>query len=274
MAAMTGDRKLERYSWAKQGDKGKLEMVNVGSLNVDHNYQRGVVSEVNTLVIARDFRWDAFGTLVVMRRKDGSMWVVDGQQRLSAVMRRGDIDEVPCIVFHSDGQEHEAQAFVSLNIARRPVSAIDKFRARVVAGQNPESDIATWLRSIGKYVATDGTSVNSCSFPAELVAAWEADEHGAREALLLTSEMDQNASPSVSVFKGIFYCISNGVNVRAEMDKIRSRGGRAAFLHELRMLKIETGMQASNRLCGMAIVRVINFRRRSGRVTLGARDIA
>jgi hypothetical protein len=60
--------------------------------------------------IAAKFNWQAFGTLIVGQRSDGSYWIVDGMQRYRiCVMLHVPI--VPCTVFPSAGYQHEAQVF-------------------------------------------------------------------------------------------------------------------------------------------------------------------
>jgi hypothetical protein len=94
--------KIERYDWALPGDDGQFRCVPVHELKVDHSYQREQVSDSTILKIARDFSWSMFGVLIVMERTNGNLYVVDGQQRLAACIRRGDIEKAPCSSLRSD----------------------------------------------------------------------------------------------------------------------------------------------------------------------------
>ena len=61
--------------------------------------------------ISAKFNPQAFGTLIVGQRSDGSYWIVDGMQRYRiCVMLHVAI--VPCTVFPSAGYEHEAQVWM------------------------------------------------------------------------------------------------------------------------------------------------------------------
>lgn len=75
-------------------------------------YQRE--QKIKHLEIARNFMKEAYERPTVGRRADGSLWCVNGRQRLSALellrFRRA-----PCRIFSSNGREHEATVFEYLN---------------------------------------------------------------------------------------------------------------------------------------------------------------
>ena len=76
--------------------------INVDDLNIAESYQRTIVpARVNR--IAKEIDPDAFGSLTVGERRDQTLWVVDGFQRLTAARKLG-INSVPCDVFQSEGQ--------------------------------------------------------------------------------------------------------------------------------------------------------------------------
>lgn len=104
----------------------------VDELNISDAYQRTIVpGRVNR--IAKNLDQDAFGSLTVGQRVDGSYWVVDGMQRLTAARKLG-IGMVPCDVFQSEGQEHEARVFRLKNRERTNVSSVSLFRAQLTEG--------------------------------------------------------------------------------------------------------------------------------------------
>ena len=106
---------------------------------VDHTYQRmieGPSSQKLIRDIAERWDWRLCAPLTISIREDcedPGYYVIDGQHRLRAAELRGDIPELPCIISKFETFEAEAMAFVSINSARRQVSAIDKFHARVAA---------------------------------------------------------------------------------------------------------------------------------------------
>jgi len=263
--------KTERFDWAKPGDNGKYQRIPVGDLKLDFSYQRNVVSEPNTLAIARRFDWLGFGVLVVMRRQDGRLFVVDGQQRLSATQRRKDIQLVPCLVFESDGPKHEAKAFAMLNLARTRVSAVARFRARSMAGELPEKDIQKFLDEMGLSVEEHGRAGRSIDSAATLVRLWTTNEAAVRSALAFQFEMNQNLNEmSSAVFKGLWYLFHLKVTLTKDhLDGLARRGGEAFVLRNIREVQIEMDCRnVHDRICGMGVVRAINSHRRNGKLQL------
>ena len=82
--------------------KTENRKIAVEELNISDAYQRTIV-QARANRIAKNLDQDAFGSLTVGQRNDGSFWVVDGMQRLTAARKLG-IAMVPCDVFQSEGQ--------------------------------------------------------------------------------------------------------------------------------------------------------------------------
>lgn len=129
--------------------------IHVSSLQVAEAYQRTIVpQQVKRITKALDP--DAFGSLTVGERNDGSLWVVDGLQRLTAARQLG-IETVPCDVFTSSGPEHEARVFRLKNKHRTNVSAMALFRAQLTEGDPQSVEIAGIIRRAGlRLVTHDG----------------------------------------------------------------------------------------------------------------------
>jgi hypothetical protein len=89
--------KVERYGWEMKDEPGELMHVDKKRLRIDHEYQRSA-NEVKVTEITKRFSWLALGAIVVVRRGD-AYYVVDGQHRVMAAMRRTDIATLPCVVF-------------------------------------------------------------------------------------------------------------------------------------------------------------------------------
>lgn len=256
--------KAERYEWAKPGDRGKTCMMPIDSLKIDHTYQRSEVTKNNTLSIARDFNWIAFGNVVVMERDNGDRYVVDGQQRLLAAKHRGDIIAVPCIVFKSTGPEHEAKAFLALNTKRKFVTAIDKFNASVLVGAEPEKQIADWLSEVGMKISKDGKDTNTIYFPGKLISAWKWNGDACRRAILIQREINGPGETMNNVlFMGIFWLINHGIRVEEHVEKIVRLGGKLAILRSANSVLIESGTLNGMKwqFAGIGVLRLINHKR-------------
>jgi hypothetical protein len=106
-------------------------------LEIDPGYQRSLDSgQSQTLVrrIAQHWNWDLCQPLVVARREDGALFVIDGQHRLAAARLRGDIHQLPAVVVQYACTEDEAASFVHLNQQRRALTKLDIFKAAVASG--------------------------------------------------------------------------------------------------------------------------------------------
>jgi hypothetical protein len=235
---------------------------------VDHLYQREEVSESNTLSIASEWSFSLCGALVVMERTDGTLWIVDGQQRFLAARRRGDIAELPCIVFQSAGLESEALAFVGVNTSRKAVPARAKWAARLMAGKYPEVEIATWLEAHGLRVTADGKCANGVDFPRTLVDLWKLDSLASMGALL-TGRAVVSPEPLHSVVhRGLWYLIHSGVQVQNYEEKLRRAGGLTEILRASKAMALELNLAVSPKVAGLAILGIINRGKRSGKLAL------
>lgn len=125
-------------------------------LSIDPAYQRSIDSgESQALIrrIAQHWNWDLCQPLVVSRREDGSLYVIDGQHRLAAARLRGDIAQLPAVVVQYSGAADEAASFVELNRQRRPLTRIDMFKAAVAAGDAEACAILAAIEQAGLSVA-------------------------------------------------------------------------------------------------------------------------
>jgi hypothetical protein len=126
-------------------------------LLIDETYQRSLeVESSQTLIrrIAMYWDWGLCQPLFVARRADGGLYVVDGQHRLAAALLRGDVHQLPCVVSHFDDAKQEAAAFVALNQQRRPLNALDLFKAALAAGDMEACQVVQCLQDAGLRIAS------------------------------------------------------------------------------------------------------------------------
>ena len=131
--------------------KTENRKISVDELNISDAYQRTIVS-TRVSSIAKNLDQDAFGSLTVGQRQDGSYWVVDGMQRLTAARKLG-IGMLPCDVFQSEGQEHEARVFRLKNRERTNVSACALFKAQLTECDEQSITIAGVVKDAGLKLA-------------------------------------------------------------------------------------------------------------------------
>lgn len=151
-----------------------IRVLDVDALQVDPSYQRGVRSKVKRIV--RDYDGDALGVLCVGERSDGSLWVVDGLQRLTALKQLG-VKTVRADVFASSGPEQEAGVFARLNRDRCALAPIELFNADLTRGDEVAASI--------KYYATaHGFTIPSQRVSGRRPAERQANELACTGALL------------------------------------------------------------------------------------------
>lgn len=112
----------------------KYELVSIENLNFDTHYQRGI-SEMKVREIVRKFDIGVIGALIVSVREDGKYYVIDGQHRIQA-MKLLNIKEIMCVVHHGISIAEEALMFSKCNTTRKSPSALDNYKALLVASDN------------------------------------------------------------------------------------------------------------------------------------------
>lgn len=134
------------------GNPPTLEWISADRLAIDESYQRATDSKRSRRLIfniAKRWNWNYCQPLVVSRREDSSLYVIDGQHRLSAALQRGDIPHLPCVVLHGQEPGTEAAAFVALNTQRQKLSQADIFNALLAAGDEAAKLVADILHETG-----------------------------------------------------------------------------------------------------------------------------
>lgn len=130
----------------------------VKDLHVDPSYQRPVKQNLLRW-IAENFDEVAFGRLLVAERKDGTFWVVDGQQRLAGATKKC-FDKVPCNVFESLGRQQEAAIFNEVNSKRVAVSSLEKFKALLESRDEEAIAINAAVENVGFHIGKGGGMKN------------------------------------------------------------------------------------------------------------------
>lgn len=147
-----GTDKVKRYGWVSKNEPGKLMYVPKEQLRVDQTYQRSL-NDSKRKRIASNFNWAALGVLLVARRPDGSLWVIDGQHRLAAAMSRSDVRDVPVVIFEFGGNiQDEAGDFLIANKERKPLTGVDSFKAQVASGDAVAIAVNDMVHSTGRVV--------------------------------------------------------------------------------------------------------------------------
>jgi hypothetical protein len=127
-------------------------------LHIDPAYQRDIqnaASQAMIRKIATAWDWDLCQPLVVARRQSltEQLYVIDGQHRLAAARLRGDIEQLPCVIVSYSNASDEAAAFVTINQQRKPLNAIELFKAALASGEPEAIAIDEAMRDAGLSVS-------------------------------------------------------------------------------------------------------------------------
>ena len=257
--------KVNRYGWeVNTGEALQTKHVPVEKLNVDTSYQREKLSERIILGIASSFKWSAFRTLLVARRSNGELYVVDGQHRLDAAKRRG-IKSVPCSIFDSTGPEEEAQAFYTCSMRVTRIPAANQYRA-LLAAKDPEIlAISKMLSGIGLGVSKNGSdNPNLINFPAEVIRTFRVDPAMTEWALLLQRSMvGSDDYMGNEIHKGLFYVLQktseSSLTITNDMAlKVYQAGGKPVLKNSINAIHAKSGNAGKDiATCGAGVWAVI-----------------
>lgn len=124
------------------------EVLPLIALRIDRTYQRDTKSIVNTIAAAYDMA--LAGYIVVSRRNDGGLWIIDGQQRAAGARKAGET-EMLARVFEGLDVQTEAQYHDTLNNTQ-PQTTHERFKAAYVAGDPAVLSIYNIVHSFGASI--------------------------------------------------------------------------------------------------------------------------
>ena len=138
----------------------ELKRVLVSQLVVDYAppYGEGYarpLSEGRLRVLRRDWDSMACSPLVISRRLDGSLYVIDGNHRRVIAFEKG-ITSLPAMIFSELGREREADLYTKLGtvLGQTPWT---RFQSKLVAGDQA-------ARAIIRIADTNGFEVNAMAY--------------------------------------------------------------------------------------------------------------
>lgn len=200
-----GASKREAFGWRSDTDTGEFMWLEKRLLNIDHDYQRKTINPTRISKICKDWSWPACGVLTVFRRtSDNRHYVVDGQHRHSAALKRDDIQELPCLVFSGEIVSEEAKAFVAANTVRGPMKAVDAYRARIVANDPAALAISAALEEWG-YKISNGTGQGRVSCIAALEKVYASGVDRFRRVLSIVCTLADGGPFGAHIFTAMGY---------------------------------------------------------------------
>lgn len=217
-----GVDKVQRYGWDVQDSPGDFKLIDKKQLIINDEYQREA-SPTKILELSRNWSWIACGAISVAER-EGSYWVVDGQHRLLAARKRSDIRALPCIVFGIEDVAEEAQGFLNANANRKPVNAVAKHRAAVVAGDELAARVQGLLDLLGLTLSGHPKTADQIRCIA-LIRRRAAEDFRALEQVLTLAvglARDEEVPVHERLVDGLFY-LNRNVEMGLADPRLRKR---------------------------------------------------
>jgi len=258
--------KIAAYGWSVKAP-GHFEQIHKTKLNVDDAYQRAS-THAKVLRIAGEWSWVALGCLIIGRR-DGVNYVVDGQHRLLAAMKRSDIDLLPCMVFETEDRAEEADGFLRANRNRKPMTTIQAFRAMVATGNTTAITAERIVLKSGRSIATH-TSGSTFAAVGKLIELVDTNEAAARTVFGIAVDLCSDRAITNSILDGLFYLETRMENGSLADQPYRGRLMSAGYDD------VTAGMTAAAaffskggaKVWASGIQKVINYRARSSKLSI------
>lgn len=196
--------KIARYKWTVSDKPGVMMEIDKTELVVDASYQRTVSDrDGKVLRMASEWSWVACGAIIVGMR-DGVAYVIDGQHRVMAAMKRSDIKKLPCVVFESEAPKDEATAFLRANRNRKPMTTIQAFNALVTSGDEHAVKANELIKQTGRPMARK-SSATTFSAPGVVIDCIRQDEQALRRIWPIIVEACKGEAITQSIIQGLFY---------------------------------------------------------------------
>jgi hypothetical protein len=217
-----GMSKIERYGWTIKDKPGVLVSISKHELRIDPEYQRSALP-AKIKAISSAWSWIACGAIIVGLRSD-AYWVIDGQHRVLAAMRRVDITDLPCVVFETETVQEEATGFLNLNDKRKAMSSIDRLRAMIASGDAVAIQFNELCADLDVRItstATSGGTMKSAKWGVNRMGESPVDT---RIVLALAAEMSHADNEPIQerLLEGLWY-IHKHCNVDLNGPRLRKR---------------------------------------------------
>lgn len=259
---------------------GENTILNVDKLHVDHSYQRPA-DPTHIAAMALGFDLKRLFRIAVNQRIDGSYWILDGQQRVSAIKLLGGDFEVDCVVYHLATVEEEAALYYYLNWDRKNPSAHDRWRAKLALGDADVIRIQRELDYADLKLANSGSALRTIKAIGTLHTWTERDVEALSIAIMILGKLTYMEPIGAEVFSGLCV-VENHLRQRGN-SLIRARSGKDTWANYIVTRGYTILNEAANRFqsersglggggssigkkAAKGIITLLNFNLKSGRL--------
>lgn len=195
--------KVDRYGWKIRDTEGDFMKISKNDLHIDRSYQRNV-SLPKVLSIVKNWSWVACGCIIVAKRGD-KYYAIDGQHRVMAAKKRVDIDHLPCIVFETSEVAQEANGFLVTQTARKPVSAVEKFNAMLVVGNEEALLVNDLIKASGRQIHAHHSSKSTIKCVARILTHAKINKEVLKDMWPLIVDISEGQPFRETILDGLMY---------------------------------------------------------------------
>jgi len=184
----------DRRSIALGKSKGFEELF-AADLLVDRDVQRAYnASHASKLEAGWDNRF--VGTLIISRRVNGELYIIDGQHRQVVALRKDPAAIMDCEVYEGLSVEEEALMFLHFNRNRKPPSAYDHYKIGLVARLPIEVRMSAETMQLGLEISpSKGNRQIAAVASCRRIVGWDVKETGLLRDTLMYLELAFGAKP-------------------------------------------------------------------------------
>lgn len=195
--------KVSQYGMTITDKPGSFREIPKGELWIDDRYQRDL-SPLRVKELGRHWSWIACGAIIVAARRSGGWYVIDGQHRVAAALRRSDITNLPCLVFDTVEIIEEAIGFLQANVMRKPPPMSQRFKALLITNDEVAREVQRFAEFCGREIGqTTGPTTLGCV--QECQRAIRADRAAFRRVSAVIKEVTSGYAMTNAVVGGFCY---------------------------------------------------------------------
>lgn len=189
------------------GHLGSIEVLPIESLRIDPTYQRDLVQNlVDEIALAYDPL--TAGVVLVSRRDDGELYIVDGQHKTAGAQQAGR-STVLCLVVNGLTSEDEARLRLAANV-KRADSIGEKWKARIAAGEKTPIAVTNLVESFGTQINISPIAHTGINAIGALETIYNLDRTGEMLTRVLTLIQNVWGTPEgeyayATLLKGLAY---------------------------------------------------------------------
>lgn len=255
----------ERRAIALGKSKGFEELF-AADLQVDHDVQRAYnAHHASKLEAIWDNRF--VGTLIISRRVNGDLYIIDGQHRQVVALRKDPVAIMDCEVYEGLTVEEEALMFLHFNRNRKQPSAFDHYKIGLKAREPTEVRMSAETMTLGlEFSPSKGNRQIAAVASCRRIVEWDIKETGLLQDTLMYAEMAFGAKPETwdsNLLQGIARVIHHHrskIDYDRLVEKLRTR--QPDDWQSLALLGVKGGGGSVNRSVAMARMIIEEYNKR------------